>query len=127
MIYRKLTQDEVLELASRIRFQDRVDLPAIRAGIAELFPGAHKALLSWSSEYNDEGYDLRPNEIQVWDKAGQLLVRPDAKTDYNDSLYQFFNEVEIADCGQNDSMGDMTVFIKETKGLDLPDLFVKES
>ncbi len=128
MTYRKLTYDEVLEIANRIKHADSLDFDAIRDGVKELFgPTAHKAVLSFESEYNDETYDLRPNDIKVWDAAGKRLRRPAAEDDYDEQLSDFFSEIELGECGDDDSLGDVTVFINETEGLDLPNLYIQES
>lgn len=128
MTYRRLTKDEILQLTTRIRYEDRLDMGAIRAGILDLFgPTAHKALLQWGSEYNDETNDLRITEIAVWDAAGKRLKREVAEDDYDEELSDFFTEVEAGECGDNDSIEDMVVYVKDTGGLDLPDLWAKET
>ncbi len=128
MTYRKLTNDEILEIANRIKHADRIDFDDIRDGVKKLFgETAHKATLRFESEYNDEGYDLRPNEIKVWDAAGKRLRRPAAEDDYDEQLYDFFGEIELGECGDDDSLGDVVVFINETAGLDLPNLYIQEA
>ena len=124
--YRRLTKDEVLSLATRIRYEDDLDFAAIRKGIKALFgPTAHKATLSFDSEYNDEGYDLRPNDIKVWDAQGELLVRPQDEDGYDEELSEFFSDIEVSDVSESDSMDDITLFVIETKPLKLPDLYVE--
>lgn len=128
--YRKLTNDEVLELANRIKFEDRLDLDMIRKGVVELFgPTSHKAMIGgWNAEYNDENYDLRPSEIKVWDSAGKRVKRlKTVVNDWDDELTDFFCDIEIPDTREDESMSDVTVFINETVGLELPALFIKET
>ncbi len=129
MIYRKLTKDEVLNLAQRIKHADDIDLDYIRASVKELFGDtAHKAVLYWGSEYDDENYSHRPNDIKVWNAAGKRLHRPAAEEDYDEALYEFFRDLDFG-CFQDaaDDLGEMTILVNETKGLDLPDLYVQES
>ncbi len=124
--FRRLTEDEILELASRIRYQDRVDLTSIREGITQLFPGAYKATLIWEGVYNDETTDLRPTDITVWDAKGNEIKRDIPEDDWDEELDDFAREVEIGEAGENDSMGEMTLFMADTKGLDLPALYIRE-
>ncbi len=133
MTYRKLTNDEVLNLAQRIKHADDIDLDYIRASVKELFgESAHKAVLYWGSEYDDENYSHRPNDIKVWNAAGKRLHRPAVQCedtdDCDEALYEFFRDLDFG-CFQDadDDLGEMTILINETKGLDLPDLYVQES
>ncbi len=126
--FRRLTKDEILDIANRIRFEDQLDLDVIREGVTQLFgERAHKATLVFDSHYNDEGYSARPSEIKVWDANGRRLkgvAQPEGETPFEDALYDLFSDVEISDTGEDCSMGDVTVFIKAVGGLELEDLYV---
>ncbi len=125
MNYRKLTQEEIIQISAHIRYSDRMDIDAIRQGVIRLFGDkAHKARLQWGSEYDDENNHLRITEIAVWDAAGKRLKRED---DWDEELSDFFTEVEAGECGDSDSIEDMVVYVKDKGGLDLPDLWVKET
>lgn len=126
--YRKLSSNEVLEIANRLKHADDINFAAIRAGVKELFgEAAHKTLLIWGSEYDDETYSHRPSDIKVWDAAGKRLRRPAAEDDYDEPLSDFFRELDfgsfIDDC---ESLGEMTILLNETGDLAIPDLYIKD-
>ncbi len=126
--YRKLTSEEVLELASRIRYADELDLDVARAGIRDLFgPTAHKATFHFGTEYDDENHYHRASEVTVWDKAGRPLTRPVDEDDYDEQLSDFFRELSFGETVESDpGLGEITVFVNDTKGLDLPALYIQE-
>ncbi len=127
--YRKLTKDEILDISAQLQFEDRIDLNEVREGVTRLFgPTAHKAVLGFENEYNDETQDLRPTDIKVWDANGKRIKRPKAEDDWDEELYDFYREIQISDCGQNDELPDLTIFMDDTnKRLKLTDLYVQEA
>ena len=122
MNYRKLTNEEVLELASKIKYSDKLDFDGIKELVKKFYPNPHKIVASFDSQYNDEGYNLCLEDISVYDINGNLVELPD---DYDEDKYWDAKyDLKIRDCGENESVGDIVLFMNES-GLQLPDLYVQ--
>lgn len=125
--FRKLTKDEIVAISNRLKYEDQLDLPAIREAIKQLFgPAAHRVVLDYQCEYNDEGYDLQPTTIKVYNSNDKKIKPLDPQQWEDNDEWEFRSDFEIPDVGSSQEMGEITVFINEAKTLEVADLFVAE-
>jgi hypothetical protein len=71
--FRMLSDEEIREAALETMMMG--DWMPMRDKVLELFPSAHTFSYRFTSEFNDEGYDIRMRLIDVKDLGGVTLVK----------------------------------------------------
>ncbi len=130
MNYRKLTQDEIKSLLTR--FGSKLDksndneLSKYQGYAKKYYPSETVSfLVSYNSEYNDEGYDVSVQYVAAYDVNGNELLplkdtAKEAREKWSDTFYR--------ECTSNygsfqEPVDDLVINLVKPK---LPELYVKE-
>lgn len=131
MNYRKLSNSELVDLASKLKYLDSIPVKEICEGIVKFWgEKSAKAILDYCDEYNDSSYDLRLSQITVCDEFGAEIERIVPADDKYDESYGDW-KYSIGDLGSESYDGDrevsgIVIDIKSQTIAGIPDLYIKE-
>lgn len=121
--YRQLTEEEVKDFIRRYKGwgEGKTIDRSIKDYIFSYYPAnAHAVIVSYNSEYNDQGYDAKVHYVAVYDvDQNELLPLKGKEREARDKWVDVFY---IDDSNLNDPVEDKVYFLKEPK---LPKLFVQ--
>lgn len=133
--YRKVTFQEIQEIAESIKYWDKVPVEQICEDLPKFFDGdVHFLTLFFEDEYNDSSYDLRVNSVEALDQDRRPLNKKFGDRDWNNPLYDDYSDaIHNIELDRESYDGDRSFVIQvdiKNKRLinnkNMPDLYIKE-